>query len=298
MADDDQGNDYYNEGNVSVICASWAPVVGFMGCAAAVILSSEFRSSSTDYRQIERQSLSVRAPPCPGFGGCCRAPLTLPNIGIRDHDFGGVLRLCQSIVRCFVSISLSHTRTHISTCIIVIAAVIIHTHTDLGGAYGTAKAGQGMMALGVRSPHLLIKNIIPVVMAGVLGIYGLIVSVILGGKFSAPEAGTGAATYSQFSAFSHLAAGLCCGACSLASGLAIGITADAGTRAVGAQSNMAASWKKMGFTGDTGGQTNSAGDALFVGTILIQVFAGNLGLYGLISALILSQTDYSCGMDG
>ena len=154
-------------------------------------------------------------------------------------------------------------------------------------------AGRGLMAMGIRSPHLIMKNIIPVVMAGVLGIYGLIVGVILNGKFSRPEA-SGYATYSQYSGFCHLAAGLCCGLCSLASGLSIGIAADAGTRAIGAQSNMEASWKKMGFTGDSGGQVNSAGDALFVGTILIQVFASNLGLYGLIAALILSQSEYTC----
>jgi V-type H+-transporting ATPase proteolipid subunit len=165
---------------------------------------------------------------------------------------------------------------------------------NMGGAYGTAKAGQGLMAMGVHSPDQLMKNIIPIVMAGVLGIYGLIVAVILNGKFTTPEAGTGYATYSQYSAFSHLAAGLCCGLCSLASGLAIGIAADAGTRAVGAQASMAASWKKMGFTGDSGGQVNSSGDALFVGTVLIQVFASNLGLYGLIASLILTQTDYHC----
>ena len=40
----------------------------------------------------------------------------------------------------------------------------------MGGAYGTAKAGQGLMAMGVRSPELLMQNIIPIVMAGVLGI--------------------------------------------------------------------------------------------------------------------------------
>lgn len=153
------------------------------------------------------------------------------------------------------------------------------------------------MAMGLRSPELLMKNIIPVVMAGVLGIYGLIVAVILNGKFSKPDA-SGYVTYSQYNAFSHLASGLCVGLCSLASGLAIGIAADAGTRAVGAQSAMAASWKKMGFTGDAGGQVNSQGDALFVGTILIQVFASNLGLYGLIAALILSQSEYSCVPDG
>jgi V-type H+-transporting ATPase proteolipid subunit len=164
---------------------------------------------------------------------------------------------------------------------------------NLGGAFGTAKAGQGIMAMGIRSPEMVMKNIIPVVMAGVLGIYGLIVAVILNGKITTPNA-YGYATYSQFNGFAHLAAGLCCGFSSLASGLAIGIAADAGTRAVGAQSAMAASWKKMGFTGDAGGQSGGSGDALFVGTVLIQVFAGNLGLYGLISALILSQMDSSC----
>jgi len=196
--------DYYgDEGNISYPCASWAPVLGFGGCAFAVVFA------------------------------------------------------------------------------------------NLGGAYGTAKAGQGIMAMGIRSPELLMKNIIPVVMAGVLGIYGLIVAVILNGKMLKPAA-SGYTQYSQYSGFAHLAAGLCCGLCSLASGLSIGIAADAGTRAVGAQSAMAASWKKMGFTGDAGGQVSSSGDALFVGTVLIQVFAGNLGLYGLIAALILSQMDYAC----
>lgn len=167
---------------------------------------------------------------------------------------------------------------------------------NIGAAYGTAKAGQGIMAMGIRSPELLMKNIIPVVMAGVLGIYGLIVSVILNGKITRPKNG-GYTTFSQYTGFAHLAAGACCGLCALASGLAIGISADAGTRAVGAQSAMAASWKKMGFTGESGGQVESSGDSLFVGTVLIQVFAGNLGLYGLITALILSQMDYSCMRD-
>ena len=100
------------------------------------------------------------------------------------------------------------------------------------------------MAMGVRSPELLMKNIIPVVMAGGLGIYGLIVAVILNGKFTKPitgSFGSGEPTHSQHNAFAHLAAGLCCGLCSLASGLAIGISADAGTRAIGAQAFMSAS---------------------------------------------------------
>lgn len=165
---------------------------------------------------------------------------------------------------------------------------------NIGGAYGTARAGSGIMSMGIRSPELLMKNIIPVVMAGVLGIYGMIVAVILNGKITPPGQGTRYSTYSQFNGFCHLAAGLCCGLTSLVSGIAIGISADAGTRAVGAQSQMSESWKKMGFSGDAGGQANSGNDNLFVATILIQVFASNIGLYGLITSLILSQQDYTC----
>lgn len=53
--------------------------------------------------------------------------------------------------------------------------------TDIGAAYGTAKSGVGISSMGVMNPGLVMRNIIPVVMAGVLGIYGLIVAVILSG---------------------------------------------------------------------------------------------------------------------
>lgn len=55
-----------------------------------------------------------------------------------------------------------------------------------GAAYGTAKSGVGIASMGVLRPDLVIKSIIPVVMAGVLGIYGLIIAVIIstGSEFS------------------------------------------------------------------------------------------------------------------
>ncbi len=52
----------------------------------------------------------------------------------------------------------------------------------MGAAYGTAKSGVGISSMGVLKPELIIKSIVPVVMAGILGIYGLIVAVILFGK--------------------------------------------------------------------------------------------------------------------
>ena len=50
----------------------------------------------------------------------------------------------------------------------------------LGAAYGTAKSGVGVANMGVLHSEMVMKSIIPIIMAGVLGIYGLIVAVLLG----------------------------------------------------------------------------------------------------------------------
>lgn len=50
----------------------------------------------------------------------------------------------------------------------------------LGAAYGTAKSGTGIAAMSVMRPELIMKSIIPVVMAGILGIYGLVVGALIG----------------------------------------------------------------------------------------------------------------------
>ena len=122
---------------------------------------------------------------------------------------------------------------------------------NLGSAYGTAKAGVGISSMGVMRPDLVMRSIIPVVMAGILGIYGLITAVIINGKLDKP------ATYSQYSGYAHLGAGLTVGLSSLAAGLAIGIVGDAGVRA------------------------NAQQPKLFVGMILILIFAEALALYGM-----------------
>ena len=57
---------------------------------------------------------------------------------------------------------------------------------NFGAAYGTAKSGVGVCSAVVLKPELLFKSIIPIVMAGILGIYGLIVAVLFNSesKFS------------------------------------------------------------------------------------------------------------------
>ena len=53
---------------------------------------------------------------------------------------------------------------------------------NLGAAYGTAKSGVGIVSVAVLKPELLFRSIIPVVMAGVLGMYGMIIAILLKGN--------------------------------------------------------------------------------------------------------------------
>lgn len=109
---------------------------------------------------------------------------------------------------------------------------------DLGSAYGTAKAGVGVCSMGVFKPEAVMRNMLPVIMAGILGIYGLIASIIMvyssrcvSNGSSVVKAPTGGSThYSSFNGYGHLAAGLSCGLSCLAAGLSIGIAGDAGRR--------------------------------------------------------------------
>lgn len=94
---------------------------------------------------------------------------------------------------------------------------------NLGSSYGTAKSGVGISSLGVIDHTKIFKALIPIIMAGILGIYGIIVSVLL--NSSIKENLTAKEGYKFF------AAGLCCGLSSLAAGLCIGVSGDAGVRA-------------------------------------------------------------------
>ena len=61
----------------------------------------------------------------------------------------------------------------------------------------------GVCQMGVDHPKGVIKNIVPIVMAGVLGIYGLIVSVIITQSISQPG-GDGYNTYSVYNGYTHV----------------------------------------------------------------------------------------------
>lgn len=101
-------------------------------------------------------------------------------------------------------------------------------------------------------------------MAAVLAIYGLVVSVMIANALK-PETHI-------FNAFVHLGAGLAVGISSLGAGFTIGITGDAGARGVAQQPKV------------------------FIGMMLMLIFAEVLGLYGMVVALLMlaQSTTASC----
>lgn len=53
---------------------------------------------------------------------------------------------------------------------------------NLGASYGTAKSAVGISSLAVIDPGKIFQALIPIIMAGILGIYGVIVAVIAKSK--------------------------------------------------------------------------------------------------------------------
>ena len=98
-------------------------------------------------------------------------------------------------------------------------------------------------------------DIIPVIMAGIIAIYGLVVSVLISNQLAQKQ--------SLFTGFIQLGAGLSVGLAGLAAGFAIGIVGDAGVRGTAQQPR------------------------LFVGMILILIFAEVLGKFQHLRRLLV-----------
>lgn len=104
-------------------------------------------------------------------------------------------------------------------------------------------------------------DIIPVIMAGIIAIYGLVVSVLISNDLKQSQ--------SLFAGFIQLGAGLAVGLAGLAAGFAIGIVGDAGVRGTAQQPR------------------------LFVGMILILIFAEVLGMYNPSTLAVLASLGFS-----
>mmetsp|Transcript_4256 Transcript_4256/g.5682 ORF Transcript_4256/g.5682 Transcript_4256/m.5682 type:complete len:177 (+) Transcript_4256:35-565(+) len=141
--------------------------------------------------------------------------------------------------------------------------------SNMGAAFGTARSGVGILEITSIKPELVFKSIIPVVMAGILGMYGLIIAIILKQSINStteemwnkPEQWA----YDWKKAYCHLASGLCVGMSGLASGMTIGICGDAGVRGMLHRD-------------------------ILIAVILLMIFAEAIALFGFIVGVVLAQS--------
>ena len=134
--------------------------------------------------------------------------------------------------------------------------------TSIGSAYGTFKSASGVFAVCAVHPEQIYKGLMPVIMAGIVGIYGLVAAIIIGPGIEFP--------YPLFKGYANLAGGLSVGLCGLASGVCIGVSGNVAVRAMSEQPR------------------------LIMGAMLILIFGEVLGLYGFIVAIILSGKSAKC----
>jgi len=130
---------------------------------------------------------------------------------------------------------------------------------NAGAAFGIAISFGGYISLGQKGRTMLIKGLVPAIMASVRGVYGLIISILIAVQITPTN-------YSLMKAFAHLFAGLSVGLSGLASGYCMGVVGKTGMIAVSRQPR------------------------LYIGILLILIFAEAIGLYGLIIGLILLST--------
>ncbi|KAJ4021642.1 hypothetical protein NW752_004650 [Fusarium irregulare] len=120
--------------------------------------------------------------------------------------------------------------------------------TTFGASYGTAKSAGAIFQSGILRPDMLMQNTLCAIMAQILSIYGLVASVIMSNNIKEKMP--------IHTAFLQLGAGISVGLCGMAAGFAI-------VRA------------------------SSQQPRLYIGMVLILIFAEVLGLYGVIVSILM-----------
>ncbi len=166
--------------------------------------------------------------------------------------------------------------------------------SNVGAAVGTYKSAIGIAHLGIVHPSGVVKNLLSVIMSGVVGLFGLILAIVIASNVTPPTE-DGYRTYSEFNAWRDLSAGIICGVTCLAAGWSTGVAAEAGITATGMRAafNIGKANRVFG-----GGLDGDEGDAakIYVSNVTILSFASAIALYAFIAALITAaHPGYYCG---
>lgn len=102
-----------------------------------------------------------------------------------------------------------------------------------GSAYGTVKSASGLFSVGIMKPNMIMKGFFAIIMTGIIGIYGLVVSILIILKIVQQKE-----QITPYKAGLFFSSGLMTGLGGLASGYGIGASSLYGIKAVAQQEKL------------------------------------------------------------
>lgn len=140
----------------------------------------------------------------------------------------------------------------------------------LGAAWGILTTGASLSGAAIRSPQIRSKNLISIIFCEAVAIYGVILAIIMMGKMLASENSLDSVT----GAFNYRSK--CGGYILFAAGLAVGL----GNMACGIS---------VGIVGSSCAIADAHNSALFVKVLVIEIFASALGIFAVITGILMAQ---------